>query len=408
MTQRSGPRPLPLLMAAEAMTWLASSSAWLTSKDGLPSLKGSDPKVLQDLSKRLVNVDPLEFNQAVLAAARRRFERFQAGVAGYQAAPLPDRPTDMPVVWQAGTTRLLDYATPTTPKDAPAVLVIPSLINRYRILDLSENHSLLRSLNEYGVRPFVIDWQAPGTEETVFDLSAYATERLVPALDQVTALTGQKPSLLGYCMGGLLALSLAALRPDDVSRLALLATPWDFHTGPEVERLALGNLLNLLSPLMTSLGHLPEDVLQTLFWARAPFLAGEKFRAFAGLNPESARSEAFVRLEDWLNDGVPLAAPVAENCFRGWYLENQPLRDKWAVAGTPVKPGNLPHLALIMVPDQDHIVPPESALPLADLMPNATLKRLKAGHIGMVAGGRAKTNTFRPLSSWLNVPITKT
>lgn len=312
----------------------------------------------------------------------------------------------MPVVWQAGTSRLLDYGMSAPPSDAPPILVIPSLVNRYTILDLSADHSLLRYLASDGLHPFVMDWQAPGSEEQAFDLTHYMTERLEPALDAVIRLTGQKPMLVGYCMGGLLALALAVLKRDAITKLALMATPWDFHTAPASERQALAQTMGFLEPVMTRLGVLPTDVLQGLFWSRAPFLAGEKFRAFANIDPESPRGDAFVRLEDWLNDGVPLAAPVAKECLCGWYLENQPSLGTWEVANTPISPEQVQHHTLVMIPENDHIVPPESALPLAKRLPHANVKRLKAGHIGMVAGGRAKQQTFRPLSSWLKAPIT--
>ena len=51
------------------------------------------------------------------------------------------------------------------------------------------------------------------------------------ALDAALHLTGRRPVLLGYCMGGLVACALAQTRGDDLAGLALLATPWDFRAG---------------------------------------------------------------------------------------------------------------------------------------------------------------------------------
>src|SRR5262249_58581239 len=74
-----------------------------------------------------------------------------------------------------------------------------------------------------------------------------------------------------------------------------------------------------LEPLLEALGELPVDVIQALFAALDPSLALRKFLGFAGLDPASDRARQFVALEDWLNDGVPLAAPVARECIGQWY-----------------------------------------------------------------------------------------
>jgi poly(3-hydroxyalkanoate) synthetase len=53
------------------------------------------------------------------------------------------------------------------------------------------------------------------------------------------------------------------------------------------------------------------------------------------------------------------------------------------------------------VPARDRIVPPESAEPLARLIPGAVLHRPAAGHIGMAAGGNAATALWGPLADWV-------
>ena len=76
--------------------------------------------------------------------------------------------------------------------------------------------------------------------------------------------TGQRPVLLGYCMGGLLAAGLAAARQRDLAGLALLATPWDFHAGdggapPPITATAAAD------GRIAALGCAPVDLLQAFF-----------------------------------------------------------------------------------------------------------------------------------------------
>src|SRR5439155_965638 len=82
----------------------------------------------------------------------------------------------------------------------------------------------------------------------------------------------------------------------------------------------------------------PVSVIQSLFMALDPFLAERKFIRFAGLDMAGEAAKSFVALEDWINDGVPLARRVALECARSWYRDNDPARGAWQVAGRPVRP----------------------------------------------------------------------
>src|SRR3546814_13388537 len=86
---------------------------------------------------------------------------------------------------------------------------------------------------------------------------------------------------------------------------------------------------------MALTGALHVDLLQGLFNAFDPFLVERKFAAFGTLDPDSAKARHFVALEDWLNDGVPLAASVARECLVGWYGRNTPARGAWRIGGAP-------------------------------------------------------------------------
>ena len=131
----------------------------------------------------------------------------------------------------------------------------------------------------------------------------------------------------------------------------------------------LGALVPLLEPLMAPMQRLPIDAIQTLFALMDPGGIAAKYAGFARLEPDSARAQQFVAIEDWLNDGVPLAAAVARECLGGWYGENTPAGGRWRVAGERVEPARLRMPAFVAVPARDRIVPPESARPLAGLDP---------------------------------------
>jgi pimeloyl-ACP methyl ester carboxylesterase len=384
------------------MRGLAAMTMPLPSANGSPSWNGAWPrsKAGQAEARRIAEQlaalqaagasrAPELFRAAVLRRLWRQDAALLKGIAAYRRHPHRRTLEDPPVLWREGSARLLDFGGRGRP-----VLFVPSLVNRAYVLDLDEGASLLRFLRANGVRPLLLDWGWPGEAERRFTLTDHIAGRLERAIQAAP----RNLVLAGYCMGGLLALAAALRQHSRVRALALLATPWDFHADPQAAGLA--KLLPGLEPMMEPLGALPVDALQWLFAMLDPYAVGEKFRAFARLDPASGRARRFVALEDWLNDGVPLAAPVAREAIGGWYGRNTPMRGEWAVAGLPVDPLAWTRPAFLAIPTRDRIVPPASARPLAT-MPGAIVHVAEAGHVGMVAGMGAEGALWRPLLGWI-------
>jgi polyhydroxyalkanoate synthase len=412
--RRRGPRPLALHLmlaawrgtAAAAMTRSspASSTGSMRSSGGSPRWRSDEAAARAEaLARRLAGSGhgPADLGAAVLRELARQDRELIAGIAAYRRHPWQRSLADPPAIWAEGGSRLLDYgATASLPDDAPVLLVVPSLVNRAHVLDLLEGGSMLRFLAARGLRPLLLDWGWPGEAERRFTLTDYIAGRLERALAASAAEAGGPVRLAGYCMGGLLTLAAAQRRPDLVRGLAVLATPWDFHAGDPDRARALAAGLPLYEPALAFAEALPVDILQTLFAALDPFGVAAKYRAFARLDPASPRARLFVALEDWLNDGIPLAAPVARECLAGWYGRNEPALGEWRIAGLAVDPASVRCPAFVAVPGRDRIVPPESALPLAEALPGAVLHQPAAGHIGMAAGSGAEAALWRPLADW--------
>jgi polyhydroxyalkanoate synthase len=368
----------------------------------LPHLKSGSPfssGPFSTLAPALASASPEALLRAVGAEALRQIDEFQKGIKAWQAHPYRRRLADPPILWAEGTTKLQDFG---GSGEKGGVLLIPSLVNRAYILDLAPGRSLARFLAAEGFRVFLVDWDAPGPAERDFGLSDYIAGRLERALRAAVRAHGSKLALVGYCMGGLLALALAHRRPEAVTKLALLATPWDFHADKAQQSRLLLSLRPWLDPLLAAAGELPLDMLQTFFASLDPDLALRKFRAFGHLDPASPEAQSFVALEDWVNDGVALTRKVAEETLFGWYGENRPMLGEWEIAGRRVLPQELCCPALVVVPGQDRIVPPAQARPLAKQLPQAQMMEVAAGHIGMMVGGKAEERLYRPLSCWLN------
>jgi polyhydroxyalkanoate synthase subunit PhaC len=359
--RRRGPRPL--LLNLMLGSWIGSAGGSPSSNPGLPPWS-ADAELI-------------------------------AGIAAYRRHPWVRDLPDPPAIWEEGGSRMLDYAHGSA---AAPILFVPSLVNRAHVLDLAPGRSLMRFLAGEGLRPILLDWGWPGAVERGFTLTDYIAGRLERA---IVALGGPVV-LAGYCMGGLLAAAAAQRRPERVRGLALLATPWDFHRPDQAGAQRVASSLALFEPMLAATGTLPVDALQMMFAALDPDGIARKYRGFGRMAQESPEAELFVALEDWLNDGIPLAAPVARECLAGWYGENTPGRGAWRVAGEKVDPATLDLPVFAAIPGRDRIVPPESARPLAARIRGAAVHEPAAGHIGMTAGPRAEAALWRPLLDWLD------
>ena len=347
------------------------------------------------------------FDAALHRLSQQQYKIFLDALTRYRGSSIARDIPEPPVIWRSGTTRLLDFSTKKH-TDKPVVLVIPSLINRYHVLDMDKQQSFVRGLADAGFRPLLIDWDVPGEEEASFTFDDYLAKRLFPVLNLAKKMAGGKVHVIGYCMGGLLAAALAAHASDAIRSLMFLATPWDFHcedsrgdaSGREqAERVK--KMLPHIEPILQQQGELPVDVLQCFFISLQPFALLDKFMRFADMKHGSAQERAFVLIEDWVNEGVPLTGKVATTCLRGWYIENTPPKGMWRVLGKAIRPQDIKLPSMHVIPQHDKIVPPASARALAAAMRKSTVLQPEFGHISMMVNAAARDKLWPKLFSWL-------
>ncbi|WP_162938156.1 alpha/beta fold hydrolase [Kiloniella sp. EL199] len=340
----------------------------------------------------------MEFPQAIDRAIVRRFSLYQEGIKKYQDADHVNTRNEMPVVWSKGSASLVDYS---ERRGGYPLFIIPSLVNRYYILDLMQENSFLRWLTRGGWAPYVMDWGQPGLAESDFGLEKYIIHYLQPALKEVKDQSSRKPIVVGYCMGGTLAIALAVLSQSIIRSLVLIASPWDFHEGQDDRAIQQGKWLQCILPMVQAIGHLPSEILQGLFASLDPTLSLRKFSNFRSLDEKTQQGKTFIALEDWLNDGVSLTQKVAEECLSGWYGENLTEKGLWSIAGEAITLDKVLLPTLSVVSDNDRIVPKPSSLAATRVIVNSTVMRTSLGHIGMMASRGAQSKFWTPASDWM-------
>lgn len=322
------------------------------------------------------------------AASPERRAAILAGLAAYQRAPRPAPRPSRPVIASAGTATLRDYRAPGG-GGAPVVFV-PSLINPPHVLDLRPGNSLIEALAARGLSPMLVDWGTPDAEDRALDIGGHVTDRLLPML----ASLDRPPVLVGYCLGGTIALAAAALAP--VAGLALLAAPWRFSGYSDAARGDIAALWNSGEGGCDALGVVPMEVLQSGFWRLDPERTLDKYARFGTLAPDSAEAAAFVALEDWSNQGAPLTYAAGRELFDDFYDADLPGTGRWIVGGTRIGP-DAPGCPMIeFVSRSDRIVPAATSPMLSDR------RVLDAGHVGMIVGSHARDTLWNPLGDWLS------
>jgi len=375
---------LPMHLLLSMGCWLSSPFAWQCANAAWPQSKNNASPGLQ---------------KAIAEEAKNRVNDLFAGLLRYQDSDYKRNVEEPASIWRHGSARLLDYGA-SAPVDAPMALFVPSLINRYYILDLEEERSLLRYIASQGIYPLVLDWGEPGDAEKKFGCEDYVAV-LHSAIDFMHGMSKQKVALVGYCMGGVLALAAAQLNTKKISGLALLATPWDFHCREFAPFVVDKKWLPMVESMIGAKEHLPARMIQSLFYMTDPWVFEQKFRRFAGLKADSRAAKDFIALEHWVNDGVPMTARVARDCLIGWVQENQLMKGGWQVAGKNIDPKKIKILTFIAMPKSDHVVPYDCAAPLAAMMPHAETIYPGAGHVGMIVGSNARRELWQPLAEWI-------
>src|SRR5437762_1196732 len=232
-----------------------------------------------------------------------------AGLRAYESAERTPRPEPMPEIARVHGACLRDHG-----GEGPPAVLIPSLINPPRILDLDQQTSFASAVAQMGRRALLLDW-GDAEPRSGLTVAGHIEELLQPLLRSI----GEPAALVGYCLGGTMAIAAANLTPCE--RVVTLAAPWNFRLYPEKSRTALQDMWRHSEAASRVLGALPMEVLQASFWSLDPERTVKKFAEFGRLDSAGAEGQRFVDLEDWANEGEPLPYPAAreliEDLFGG-------------------------------------------------------------------------------------------
>jgi len=257
--------------------------------------------------------------------------------------------------------------------EGPVAVLVPSLINPPLILDLDPEVSLARAIRGMGRRVLLLDW-GKASERAELDVAGHVEVLLLPLLEAI----GEPAALIGYCLGGTMAIAAAGLAPCE--QVVTLAAPWHFDRYPERSRAALADIWRSSKAAAETLGALPMEVLQGAFWSLDPERTVAKFAQFGRADPTSAKARRFVALEDWANAGEPLPCRAAAELLEDMFGRDLPGHGEWRVGDRLVRERPAVPAAHLLA-GHDVIAPAATA-------PAGEIRTIPAGHVGMIVGSQ--------------------
>ena len=337
------------------------------------------------------------------AIAGRPFRRV---INGLRLAASLDRPgvgcTPRTVIWSRGRASLMHY---TAGADAgrPAILLVPSLINRSYIWDLRHGDSFVEHLLGAGYDVLCLDWGLPDARDAHNTMSTYIDDYMMAAVAAATRRCASVPIVIGHCFGSLIAVLWAASTEQQPPALITLAAPtnWD-----EVGPLSWITRQGRIEPedVLDETGNVPPAAMLAAFRVIRPLGDAVTYVTLVDRLHDREATQAIWALTVWARGHIPFPGATFVEMIRKLSRENSLTTGKVAFGGRIRELSNITAPFLNIYGSKDHVAPPESVKPLTGLVGSrkAEQRELNAGHIGLLVGSTMRAKTMPTVIGWLD------
>jgi len=306
------------------------------------------------------------------------------------------------VIFENDLMQVIQYAPTTAEVHEHPLLMIPPCINKFYILDLKPENSIVRHVVGQGHTVFMVSWRNAGPEQGHWTWDDYLREGVMRAIDVALGVSGaDKVNALGFCVGGtLLACAIAVQRAQEIDRVAsitLLTTMLDFTDTGEIGALVTPQSVAAREASIGSGGLMKGKELAFTF---SSLRSNDLIWQYVVNSYLKGKGPPAFDMLYWNADSTNLPGPMF--C---WYVRNTYLENNLRIAGKTTQCGVPVDLSLIDIPAfvyasrEDHIVPWHTAYASIELLAGESTFVLGAsGHIAGVINPPAKNKR----NFWVN------
>ncbi len=355
---------------------LAPSNFPLTNPEVMRETISSNGRNLVEGMTNLVN--DMEKSDDLLKISQTDSEAFEVG---RNLAVTPGK-----VIYQNDIIQLIQYEPSTEQVYRKPLLIVPPWINKFYILDLTQQKSFIRFVVEQGFTVFVISWVNPDERLAGKTFEDYMQEGILSAASVVQRESGEEQcNILGYCVGGtLLAATLAYLarRGDEpFSSATFLTTQIDFTKAGDLKVFIDDNQLHSLEAMMQERGFLDGSRMANVFNMLRP---RDLIWPYIINNYMLGKKPFPFDLLFWNQDSTRLPAANHRFYLREFYHENRLAKGQMSLCGVDLDVTKVKLPVYELAAREDHIAPAESVLRGAKLF-SGPVEYVLAGS-GHIAG----------------------
>ena len=285
----------------------------------------------------------------------------------------------------------------------PIVLVPPLMVRPY-VFDLRPDHSLVRTLRNAGYDVYIVDFGVPDESDQEVRLDDYVLDYLPACIDAAVEHSGRPGvTLAGYCMGGIFSLlHVATHRDERVKNLVVIGAPIDFS---EMGALSVAAKVGALfsDSVMDRIGNVPSDMINVGFkLIGGPKMVTRYVDLVTNLwDYEYLRS--FDSISQWTSDFIPYPREAFKQMVKDFAAGDKLRRGELSFGGKRADLASIKAPLLAFAGRGDEVATLGSTRAILSHVGSheKELREVPGGHIGVLAGSKAKSAVWLPMVDWL-------